>query len=152
MFVRNDMRLEFPGIFPCDEDGNPIMEWISLRIKNAKNIFCTCEKSKKGILYVQITPETVIDAFDVQCELENDDDCWVRAYTGPMATEFDYEALKNYRNVLGLKQQEVADAIGANVRTYQKWESGETTPDGTNLLRLMNWLNIPNVHEVTKWK
>ena len=124
MFVRNDMRLEFPGIFPCDEDGNPIMEWISLRIKNAKNIFCTCEKSKKGILYVQITPETVIDAFDVQCELENDDDCWVRAYTGPMATEFDYEALKNYRNVLGLKQQEVADAIGANVRTYQKWESG----------------------------
>ena len=46
----------------------------------------------------------------------------------------------------------VDDAIGANVRTYQKWESGETTPDGTNLLRLMNWLNIPNVHEVTKWK
>ena len=61
-----------------------------------------------------------------------------------MATEFDYEALQNYRNVLGLKQQEVADAIGANVRTYQKWESGDTTPDGTNLLRLMNWLNIPN--------
>lgn len=30
--------------------------------------------------------------------------------------------------------------------------AGETTPDGTNLLRLMNWLNIPNVHEVTKWK
>ena len=35
---------------------------------------------------------------ELQCELENDDDCWVRAYTGPMATEFDYEALKNYRS------------------------------------------------------
>ena len=80
MFVRNDMRLEFPGIFPCDEDGNPIMEWISLRIKNAKNIFCTCEKSKKGILYVQITPETVIDAFVVLCVFVYDVVCWVSAY------------------------------------------------------------------------
>lgn len=27
-------------------------------------------------------------------------------------------------------------------RTYQKWENGETIPDGYNLLKLMNWLNL----------
>lgn len=51
MFVRNDMRLEFPGIFPCDEDGNPIMEWISLRIKNAK-IYSAHARSQRKEFYM----------------------------------------------------------------------------------------------------
>ena len=36
----------------------------------------------------------------------------------------------------------MADAIGASVRTYQKWESGVTTPDSRYMLRLLNWLDI----------
>ena len=47
--------------------------------------------------------------------------------------------------------QEVADAIGATVRTYQKWENGETTPDGHFLLRLMNWLDIPDAQSVVSY-
>ena len=48
-------------------------------------------------------------------------------------------------------QQEVADAIGASVRTYQKWEKGETVPDGHNLLRLLNWLQIESVQQLIKY-
>lgn len=50
MFVRNDMRLEFPGIFPCDEDGNPIMEWISLRIKMQKYILHMREVKERNFI------------------------------------------------------------------------------------------------------
>lgn len=65
--------------------------------------------------------------------------------------EFDYEVLKSNRNRLKYTQQEVADAIGTTVRTYQKWERGETTPDGYYLLRLLNWLDIRDVQEVVRY-
>ena len=48
----------------------------------------------------------------------------------------------------GMTQQDVAAAIGASVRTYQKWESGETTPDCQNLIRIMNWLDIPDIQQL----
>ena len=47
-------------------------------------------------------------------------------------------------------QEEVAKAIGVQVRTYQKWESGETIPDGFNLIRIMNYLDIKSVQEFVK--
>ena len=65
--------------------------------------------------------------------------------------EFDYIAMKTARTDLGMTQKDVADAIGASVRTYQKWESGDTTPDGHYLLRIMNWLNIDDVQELIKY-
>ena len=65
--------------------------------------------------------------------------------------EFDFTVLKERRKKLKFTQQEVADAIGATVRTYQKWENGDTTPDGHYLLRLMNWLDIPDAQYAVKY-
>lgn len=41
--------------------------------------------------------------------------------------------------------------IQANVRTYQKWENGETKPDGYFLLRILNWLDINDIQSLTEW-
>lgn len=65
--------------------------------------------------------------------------------------EFDNEALRDFRKAKKMTQSNVADAIGTSVRTYQKWESGETTPDGHYLLRLMNWLDIDSVQSLVKY-
>lgn len=64
--------------------------------------------------------------------------------------EFDSEALKEIRKRENLSQRQVAEAIGASVRTYQKWESGNTTPDSHHLLRLMNIIDIRDTKELTK--
>ena len=58
---------------------------------------------------------------------------------------FNHEVLKEYRVYKKMTQKEVADAVGTSVRTYQKWENGETKPDCQFLLRLMNWLEIDDV-------
>lgn len=50
-----------------------------------------------------------------------------------------------------MTQAEVAEAIGTSVRTYQKWENGNTTPDGHNLLRIMNWLDIRDVQDLIEF-
>ena len=62
-----------------------------------------------------------------------------------------FTVLKERRKKLKFTQQEVADALGATVRTYQKWENGDTTPDGHYLLRLMNWLDIPDAQYAVKY-
>ena len=46
------------------------------------------------------------------------------------------KVLTRERDRRGLSQQEVASAVGASLRNYQRWESGETFPqpyswDGT---------------------
>ena len=64
---------------------------------------------------------------------------------------FDYTILKDRRLKMKLTQQQVADAVETSIRTYQKWESGETTPDGHYLLRLMNWLDIYNIQDAVKF-
>ena len=56
--------------------------------------------------------------------------------------------IKELRLEKKLTQQQVAEAVQTNVRTYQKWENGETTPDGYYLLRILNWLDIPKISNV----
>ena len=73
-------------------------------------------------------------------------------YAGPLNMEFDYTALRDYRDRRGYTQQQVADAVGTSVRTYQKWEAGNTIPDGYFLLKLLNWLDIPDIQNIVKYK
>lgn len=82
----------------------------------------------------------------------DDEDIWYQVYSGPQTMDFDYKMLKERRNKMGYTQKQVADAIETNVRTYQKWESGQTTPDGYFLLRLMNWLDFSDVQMLVSYK
>ena len=149
LYYRFGNTIEFAGVFPCNDDGKPIMKWIGIRTKNANKIRCWCEKSKEGRLQVEITPDTIVHILDPYRLEEND---WRQIYAGPKTMYFDHTALKKYRKSMKFTQQEVADAIETNVRTYQKWESGKTTPDGYFLLRLLNWLDIPDIQEIITYK
>lgn len=138
------------GTFPCDNSGQPILRWIGVKIKNAAKVWATVDRKLKGTLYVEAKADTAI--WGLNCWGRDDDggDAWYELYIAPMLMHFDYEALKAIRKREKLTQQQVADSIGAAVRTYQKWESGDTTPDCHYLLRLMNVLDIREPKEITK--
>ncbi len=106
-------------------------------------------KSKHSRLFIDLKPNTVIHALNCYND-KSDEDFWHQIYAGPQTMEFNREVLRLERKRLKYTQKDVANAIGASVRTYQKWESGETTPDGHYLLRLMNWLDIRDVQNVVK--
>lgn len=150
-FFREGIKLVFEGVFPVDENNNPIMKWIGLKITNVENIKCNCEKSKSGRLEIVITPKTVIHALNYYNYQDEEGDYWYQIYAGPQNMYFDYEVLKEKRKKLGFTQKQVSDAVGTSVRTYQKWEAGETTPDGYFLIRLLNWLDIPDIQNVVKY-
>lgn len=149
-FFRYDDSIEFEGVFPSTKDGTPILKWIGLDIKNAKSVSLL---KKRGIYYqrliVELAPDTVIHAKNIH-NYEDKEDYWYLVYAGPKTIKFDHEALKARRQYLRYTQKEVAEAVGAAVRTYQKWETGDSTPDGHYLLRLIHWLNIENVQDITK--
>lgn len=143
-------RLRMDGIFPCDHNNQPILKWIGVRIKNSKRIYVNVNDKLKGSLFVEITPRTKVWGLNVYGTDEDGSDIWYDLYTGPLLMEFDHAVIKDRRVAIGMTQKQVAEAIGASSRTYQKWERGETTPDGHFLLRLMNVLDIKELSEITK--
>ena len=112
---------------------------------NVKSIKCNCKKSKSGNLTVEITPNTKVHVRNFYNNPDETENYWYQVYAGPLTMRFDYKILKEQRIKLGFSQQQVADAVETNVRTYQKWEHGETTPDGHFLIRLLNWLDISDI-------
>lgn len=147
-YYRNGNILEFEGTFPCDEAGNPIMRWIGLKIINGFSIFkCNYNKARHSHLFIKVNPDTIIYYRDE----DKDGFYWTQVYAGPLTMEFDFHILKIRRKELRYSQREVAEAIGTNVRTYQKWEHGETQPNGFFLLRLINWLDISDIQETIKY-
>ena len=151
-FFRSGNSFEFEGRFPCDDEGKPIMKWIGLEVTDAASITCNCKQSEVGHLTIIVKPTTIIKALNFYSERNDDEDVWYQLYAGPLNMEFDYTALRDYRDRRGYTQQQVADAVGTSVRTYQKWEAGNTIPDGYFLLKLLNWLDIPDIQNIVKYK
>lgn len=146
-------KIEMYGMFPCDENDIPVLRWIDIDIKNAANVTSKKINGLECRMVVELTPRTVIHAMimprdEIGNPLPDAMPERVQIYAGPQTMQFNYKLLKQRRNELGYTQQQVADAVEANIRTYQKWENGETKPDGYYLLRIMNWLDIPSINDV----
>ena len=146
-------EVEFTGEFPMDEHGDPIMKWIALDVKEAA--YCKCEDAGyQTILKIGLTPRTVIKAriplnlSEAGIVNPKEGTKWIQVYAGPQTMSFNYRVIKEKRKEIGYTQQQVAEAVQANLRTYQKWENGETTPDGYYLLRILNWLDITDLKDV----
>ena len=158
-FVMGNHEISCRGHFPCDDNGAPILKWTSLKICNPKTVSFDADFSRNGTLTIGLNPNTTIHFLEPLEETDADEEgtdegCareWHQVYAGPLTMSFDSDALRTFRKACDMTQQELADAIGASVRTYQKWEKGETVPDGHNLLRLMNWLQIDNVQHLIKY-
>ena len=147
-FMRADNEIVVGGEFPCDNKGNPVMEWIGVKVENAEYIHCKGDFDKE--LRIGLTPTTKIYMLNIYNKEGEKSNIWWPIYFGSAVTDFDSWAFKFYRERGGFTQKQVADAVGTSVRTYQKWESGDSIPDGYNLIRLMNILNIDSIQEFIK--
>ncbi|MBO5660677.1 MAG: helix-turn-helix transcriptional regulator [Bacteroidaceae bacterium] len=158
-FVMGNHEVSCRGHFPCDDNGTPILKWTSLKICTPKTVTFDADCSRNGTLTIGLNPNTTIHFLEPLEDTEADEDgsdeeCvreWNQVYAGPLTMSFDSDALRTFRIASGMTQLELATAIEASVRTYQKWEKGETVPDGHNLLRLMNWLQIDSVQHLIKY-
>ena len=155
-YERKGNKLSFIGVFPVDETDAPVLRWIGVDIKNAASITSEHRDEDSYLFHitVELTPRTVIHALipaehdEIGNPIKAAGMKWLQIYAGPQMMSFNYKVIKERRKKLGYTQQQVAEAVQTNVRTYQKWENGETTPDGYYLLRILNWLDIPKISNV----
>lgn len=52
--------------------------------------------------------------------------------------------IKSNRLANGITQQKLAEKLNVDIRTIQKWESGERIPDAKNILKLIETLELNN--------
>lgn len=149
---RNGNTMEIEGTFPVYPTGKPVLRWIGIILKNPGRIICSVGENHftASKIIIELKPTTELYARNLY-NSDEEGERWYRLYAGPQIMEFDFTVLKNRRQRLKMTQKEVAEAVGATLRTYQKWENGETTPDSKFLLRLLNWLDIRDVVDATKW-
>ena len=149
---RNGNTMEIEGTFPVDPSGKPVFRWIGIILKNPGQITCSVGENyfTASRIIIELKPTTELYARNLYNN-EEEGEKWYRLYAGPQIMEFDYTILKDRRQKMKMTQKEVAEAVGATLRTYQKWENGDTTPDSKFLLRLLNWLDIRDVVDATKW-
>ena len=50
--------------------------------------------------------------------------------------------LINLRKSRGMSQEQLAEALGISRQAISRWESGDSTPDMTNLLGLCQYFNV----------
>lgn len=150
-FIRSGKEILMGGELPVDNEGNIVRRWLLVNIENEKYINTYVEKEKPILVEIHI-------GLDINTKIyianiynnEDDEDVWYPIYFGPQVMEFDCCALKFYRKENNYTQEDVARAVGVNSRTYQNWEAGVGCPDGFNLIRIMNFLDIDSVQFIIK--
>jgi len=55
---------------------------------------------------------------------------------------WNYQQLKNARDILSLSQEDIANKMGISRQTYNYWESGKVTPRLNSLIKLSNILGL----------
>lgn len=168
---RRNKVLNIGGFFPFDDEGNPVFKWIGIWFENVKNIKWVVSKPKtqehdiqynsspslRMVLKFELCHNTrIFLAYrqhigrDEFMEEEKFKEYWKLEYCGPSLMKLDCSIITKKREELGYSPKDVSEATGINLRTYQRIEVGEGSPDGLNLIKIMNFLDIGFYDELIK--
>lgn len=174
VIFRKNGSILIGGYFPKDENGDLVKEWIGIWAENivplTESEIKAAELRKQALenrgghqspeLKTTIRLKTGADTrvFIAQEEVVGEDafgqdeivQYWKQEYVGPKVMKFDFSYIAKRREKLGMTIKDVSEATDINMRTYQRIESCETAPDGLNLIRIMDILNIDSYAKFIK--
>ena len=129
---KDDLSFEFYWDFPVDNEGKLVERWLGVKTHGHEK-----KRIEGKTLIITAEADSIIEVF------HSTEGKWKTVYSGPQNIDIDFQVIKQKRKQMGYSQTKVAKAIGSQVRTYQKWESGEVDGiKGFFLLRLMRYLDI----------
>lgn len=162
---RGGKKMFLRGEFPYDEDGNLALQWIGLWCENVGEIKIKTRNVDssmpdfiaarfKASLSADISIELKSDSLVLISKETKDEDgtyiTWKQRYCGPKLMKFDYSVISKKREKINLSQKEASEMMDINLRTYQRIETGESTPDGLNLIKIMNFYGLDTYEDFVK--
>lgn len=57
-----------------------------------------------------------------------------------------YQRLKQARELLGLTQANMVRELGVSLTSYRNWEYGGSTPNPTNMQKIINFFNAHSIN------
>lgn len=162
------------GCFPTDENGVPISKWIGvweedlplpteeeLKAQREHNLLTANNASSnrpvlKAALKIKVDANSIVYAakkVDAGKDVFGDRQStivWEPVYIGAKKMKFDNRIIVERREKMGFSLKTLSEMTNINIRTLQRIESGETTPDGLNLIKLMDCLDIDSYEQFIK--
>ena len=169
---RDGESFNIGGYFPSDEDGHVATQWVAIWPYKVRDLTeeekerskANWERQKKlkgkipalrTTLRIPIGPETrvFIGHEDlVSNGAFSDDDVfrqyWKEAFSGSKIVKIDCSKIAKIREKRGYSVKDITDGTGINIRTYQRIETGEGSPDALNLVKIMKFLEIEDYDEL----
>ncbi len=154
------------GFFPLNERGELVKEWAGIWLENAQVISVTqlvsddenyslfpweYKGSNMVAVEIAVTPDTRV--FELKSESDENGQLrnkWVQVCSGPGVSEFSLEPIIKKREELKLTQKDVASLANIALRSYQRYEKGESTPNALEFIELMNILGLAGTYKFIK--
>ena len=157
--IHDDKLVKLIGLFPTHTDGSIIFDWVGLwtekiiKITSAtRNQYSLIESKMKLVLQNQpimineVNIEVSADSMIYLSEerMINGDiiPVWREIYRGINQIEYDYTLIAYYREKMRISQKEMSNDLRINLRTFQRFEAGETKPDALDFMKIMKYLKI----------
>ena len=151
--------VDINGYFPVDPEGNVVLEWIGVWLENTDGVellddqviyeeddfFLMSNMEGDGLrrLRIKVNPNSRVFILTRQKGADGMfHNTWKQIFAGSCVSKFSFKPIVEARERLKLSQKEVADLADINLRSYQRMEAGESTPDGLALISLMSLLDI----------
>lgn len=157
--IHDDKTVKILGLFPTNSDGSIIFDWVGLWFEDVvkitsttKNQYCIIESKvklvnqKQPIMINEITMEVNADSkiYISSEELINGSiiPVWHDIYKGINKIQYDYKLISYYREKMRISQKDMSNDLNINLRTFQRFEAGETKPDAFDFIKIMKYLRI----------
>ena len=151
--------VDISGYFPIDPEDNIILEWTGVWLENVgsyelldeqvvydeDDFFFMSNMAGDGLrkLRIKVNPNSRVFLLSRQKGPDGVyHNFWKQIFAGSCVSKFSFKPIIEAREQLKLSQKEVADLADINLRSYQRMEAGESTPDGLALISLMSLLDI----------
>ena len=157
--IHDDKAVKILGLFPTNSDGSIIFDWVGLWTENitkltstTRNEYCLVEskiklvKQKQPMMINEVTIEVNTNSKIYVSKEQNIDGSiipvWHDIYRGINRIEYDYKLISYYREKMRISQKDMSNDLNINLRTFQRFEAGETKPDAFDFIRIMKYLRI----------
>lgn len=147
-YIKNGKNIKFKGYIPLDSSGNPKFEWLGFKFISMDLISANVDYTGYGEIEFATNYKSICKIFNksingLTCQL---------VYAASKYLEISGESLFKFRKRFHYSRNDVEKICGINIKSLENWEKNIRTPNGSDLIKLINLYEIDNIYDLLDHK